>query len=410
MSRYSRAALTWVAAVSLAAVGLTIVHVPAAPRVDLAALSALAFLASCAAVAHVFPIRSSSDGASYRLTNVFVLAGAIALPPALLGPLVILAISPESVLHRRAGVWIRWTYNASQTTIAAHAAGAIATSIRAAALPLDGRLAAVLAMAAAAVVFTLLQALLVGSVISLNSRVPITRADTLTATALLGESFIAIQGVLVAGIAFTSPELLVFLPPILLLAHRLTRTAHLAQLAHIDGKTGLHNSRYFEHALEEELAHGRRFRRPVAVLLADLDHFKRVNDFHGHAAGDRVLREIADILRTALRKGDIVARFGGEEFVVMLPGTDDAEAAYLAERLRSMVAAHSIDLESGAELRCTISVGVASFPDHAADVASLVKQADGAMYRAKRTRNAVACAEAAPPVPHRLRLATAGQH
>ena len=114
MGRYTSAALIWVATVSLVAVGVTTVLLPGASSAGPSEWMALAFLALCAAAAHVFPIRSASDGASYRLTNVFVLAGAVMLPPGLLSPLVLIAISPETFLRRRRpGVWIRWAFNVS---------------------------------------------------------------------------------------------------------------------------------------------------------------------------------------------------------------------------------------------------------------------------------------------------------
>src|SRR5688500_2511229 len=204
MGRYSQTALIWVATVALAAVGLTTVHLAAALRVDLQYWLAVGFLALCAGVAHIFPIRSATDGASYRLTNVFVLAGAIVLPSALLSPLVVLAISPETLLRRRRpGALVRWAFNVSQTAVAAHAANALASAIGAAGVPLEGRIVALLGMTSAAAVFTLLQAVLVGLVISLNSRIPLTRADTLTPTALSADSFIAGQRMFVARLPRT---------------------------------------------------------------------------------------------------------------------------------------------------------------------------------------------------------------
>ena len=178
--------------------------------------------------------------------------------------------------------------------------------------------------------------------------------------------------------------LLLLALPLLVIAHRLTRDAHLAHFAQVDSKTGLHNSRHFESALEEELAHSHRVRRPVAVMFADLDHFKRVNDEHGHAAGDRVLREVASILTEVLRKGDTIARFGGEEFVALLPGADPEEATYLAERVRAAVEAAEFEVAPGTSVRCTISVGLAFAPQNGNEVAELLRQADMAMYRATR--------------------------
>ncbi|VEB45474.1 Stalked cell differentiation-controlling protein [Chromobacterium violaceum] len=115
------------------------------------------------------------------------------------------------------------------------------------------------------------------------------------------------------------------------------KAAQLAQLARNDALTGLHNRMAANEQLQEEhLRHGRSG-APYAVLLLDVDHFKRVNDTHGHDAGDRVLRHIADILRRAARATDFVARFGGEEFLLLLPETDADGAAVLAEKIRASV-------------------------------------------------------------------------
>ena len=196
----------------------------------------------------------------------------------------------------------------------------------------------------------------------------------------------------------TAPLLLALLPPLLLIVHRMTRSAHLAHLAEVDVKTRLHNTRYFEGVLDEELARGRRAGRAAGLLFADLDHFKRINDRYGHVVGDRVLHEIAGVLTHSLRNGDVVARWGGEEFVALLPGTGAEQAIELAERVRKAVDHHLLVLEDGTQVHCTISIGVAACPEDGVDGTTLLKRADNALYRAKRTRNSVAQPEDSAPV------------
>ncbi len=137
---------------------------------------------------------------------------------------------------------------------------------------------------------TILQNLLFAVGMALNFHLPLWRTDPLTPAALQGDAVFAILGIAVAGLWLADPALLLLLLPILVLAYRLTSTAHLAQLAQTDVKTGLHNARHFEEALAEEIARAARTGRPLGLLFADLDHFKEVNDRHGHDVGDRVLQ------------------------------------------------------------------------------------------------------------------------
>lgn len=161
----------------------------------------------------------------------------------------------------------------------------------------------------------------------------------------------------------------------------------LSELATRDGLTGLYNHRTFYAVLENELARARRFQRPVSLLMLDIDHFKRVNDTHGHLAGDAVLTGLSELLGRRTRAIDRVCRYGGEEITVILPETD-LEAA--AERLRAAVEAQPFDVNAGAPLRITVSIGVASWPAHAGGAEALVAAADEALHAAKRAgRNRV---------------------
>src|SRR6266545_3986327 len=162
--------------------------------------------------------------------------------------------------------------------------------------------------------------------------------------------------------------------------------------ASADGPTDLANRRHFEEALAAEISRAERFGGALALVLADLDDFKQVNDRYGHQAGDDVLRAFADVLRDTVRDIDVAARYGGEEFAVLLPQTDLEGAERLAERLREAMEARRLTLHPGANFSVTSSFGVASFPE-APTPAALFAAADEALYRAKSAgKNCVVCA------------------
>jgi diguanylate cyclase (GGDEF)-like protein len=161
------------------------------------------------------------------------------------------------------------------------------------------------------------------------------------------------------------------------------------RMAATDALTEAHNRHRFFELAEAEWEAARLLGRPLAVMMLDIDHFKRVNDSYGHAVGDAVLRAVADRCRSALREADILGRYGGEEFAVLLPGTDLAAAAQVAERLRLLIAESPLQF-GGGEVAVTISAGVAAADDATPTLAALLNRADEAMYTAKTTgRNGV---------------------
>lgn len=159
-----------------------------------------------------------------------------------------------------------------------------------------------------------------------------------------------------------------------------------------DALTGLYNRRYFERRLREESAHARRHKRPFAIIVVDLDHFKLINDTYGHEDGDRVLCHVAELLSSSLREDDIACRIGGEEFVVLLRATTGPAARVVANRLRAAVSGKGLPLGAKQEERhVTLSGGVAAADErNNYNVDNIVDRADKALYRAKRSgRNRV---------------------
>ena len=168
------------------------------------------------------------------------------------------------------------------------------------------------------------------------------------------------------------------------------------QLAITDELTGLANHRQFYHQLAREVRRAQRYRRPLTLLMLDLDHFKGYNDRFGHLAGDQALRETGEVLRRNAREVDILARYGGEEFAIILPETDLKQAAYQAERIRAAIAAQAFrGRDSSPEGDLTVSIGVATLTADLRKIEELVHDADQALYRAKaQGRDRIALAQA----------------
>ncbi len=160
-----------------------------------------------------------------------------------------------------------------------------------------------------------------------------------------------------------------------------------------DELTGLYNFRYFQRRLAEEWRRAQRHALPLGLLIADLDRFKRVNDVHGHATGNAVLAAVSAAIQRSVRDIDVVTRYGGEEFALILPQTPRAGVALVAERVRRSVEALAVRPKRGRPLRVTISVGYDCWPGKARGPATLVERADRALYEAKRAgRNQVVAA------------------
>ena len=167
---------------------------------------------------------------------------------------------------------------------------------------------------------------------------------------------------------------------------RLRENLHLSmRLATIDPLTGLYNRHYLGSHLRTLVTRARDMDRPLSMVMIDIDHFKQVNDTYGHAAGDKVLRAIAERISHNVRGVDLAARFGGEEFVIVMPDTDLAAARQIAERLRKVIAADTYDTgRDNIAIPLTVSMGIASLNRDDMDGTTVLARADDALYRAKR--------------------------
>jgi len=162
------------------------------------------------------------------------------------------------------------------------------------------------------------------------------------------------------------------------------RLSSIKNIAIYDTLTGLYNRRYFEERLVLDAQKSFYGGTPLSLVMADIDHFKKVNDTFGHTEGDRVLFEIANLLKASVRKKDTVARYGGEEFILILPETGLGEASMIAERIRKLVESTLFEI-ANARINLTVSMGISNFPSHRAkSKEELVKMADQALYDAKR--------------------------
>ena len=164
------------------------------------------------------------------------------------------------------------------------------------------------------------------------------------------------------------------------------------QLAYRDGLTGIYNRRYFEMQIASEIERASRYDGRMAIIMVDIDHFKRLNDEFGHLLGDEVLRQVSAVFGQQLRKVDVVCRYGGEEFAILVPQTSGGNAMEVAEKLRRRVEAFRFP---GVPVKVTISAGVAEFPTHGRTRDELVAAADAALYVSKDSgRNRVSPASA----------------
>jgi diguanylate cyclase (GGDEF)-like protein len=211
-------------------------------------------------------------------------------------------------------------------------------------------------------------------------------------------------GIMVTYAVTGSPFMALVALPLVALMYRSFRHAQLVDASRVDGKTGLLNATTWQREARLETARAMRTRAPLAVAIADIDHFKIVNDTFGHLAGDLVLAAVARALSGFLRAGDLVGRFGGEEFVILLPATGASEARQITERLCARIAqitTPASESPGSAPMRVTISIGVAVLESSRRDLDDLIAAADHALYEAKNAGRNRVCMVSESSVPLR---------
>jgi diguanylate cyclase (GGDEF)-like protein/putative nucleotidyltransferase with HDIG domain len=353
-------------------------------RLDTATNGWMTFLilASCSATAQLFVVRTTRNQ-SYHASTVFLIAGALLLPPELVALMAVVQHIPEWLKARYA--WYIQTFNICNYTLNGLAAWGTARFVMHHPLGALGKQPTwALAGLAACVVFVVMHhAILAGMLYFARGHRP--RETGLFSIPMLSTEFVlSALGIGVAAFWQQNAWLVPFAVAPLLLIHRSLHVPRLEEQARVDPKTGLFNARHFATVLTDELARAERFERPVSLIMADLDLLREINNGYGHLAGDAVLAGVADVFREQLRHYDIPARFGGEEFAILLPETPYDDALEIAERIRRAVAERPFDIDtSGEPLRVTISMGIATFPKHGRDPNELVHHADLAVYRAK---------------------------
>jgi len=354
-----------------------------------------AILGVIAATAQLFVVRMPSRNQSYHTTIVFLIPAAMLLSPGLVALIGVLHHIPEWLKTRSA--WYIQIFNICNWTLAMLAAwGSFHTIVNN--LPLGPRVSYALAGLAAAGSMVAVNHFLMAPMLHLANGHSLRESGLLSFPSLSTDVVLAMLGVATAAFWHGNPWLIPFAVAPLLLIHRSLSVPRLQEEARVDAKTGLFNARHFATALNEELTRAARFERPLSLVMADLDLLRDINNTYGHLAGDAVLQGIAEVFRAELRHYDVPARFGGEEFAILLPETQAEQAFEIAERIRRQVAMRSFDVETSSEpIKATVSIGVAAFPRDGSDANELIHQADLAVYRAKlQGRNRVLDASSEP--------------
>ncbi len=340
-----------------------------------------AALTCAAAVAQMFPVVTPKHQA-YELTPVFVFAALLLLPPGGFALLIVLTFIPDWVRFRRP--WHVQLLNVSNVLIDAFLARAFYVALAGSAVDSLSQPSHLLAAVASAGLFAFLNHIVLSLFVRLSRDKSFSEARLFEPEYFLTDGTLLCTGTIFALLWLTSPWLVLLTAAPLALIYRALGTANLRELARTDPKTGLYNARYFSEVANQEFRRAARLNRPLAIIMADMDLLRNINNSYGHLAGDVVLKGVADTIRRGLRDYDVAARFGGEEFAVLLVECTASQALLVAERLRKLVEATDFVVPTSAEpIRVTLSLGVAAFPEHGRLPDEVIHQADLAVYYAK---------------------------
>jgi len=354
-------------------------------------LTTFALLLGCGTVSVVVTPRTAylQGGITRDFLTAWVLPICVLLPPvyAMVAPVPLVLLTQwrihRGVFYRRAytAATIALAYGAASVAFHALPASFAGTSIGTGGHALTWTLAVCMAEAAGMLGHQILLAAAI-KVCDPTARVTTIELNAESLHADFAQMDLGIVTTVVVGI---NPALALFAVPTVLLARRFMMHAQLLAKSRIDAKTGLLNASTWESEAEAEIARAIRTQTPISVALIDIDHFKVINDTYGHLAGDTALRAVTDAIGEHLRGSDVAGRFGGEEFVVLLPRAGEADALIIAERLRTHIATMAIPIgdAAGTRVRLTVSVGIAALDGTARELTDLLAAADSALYYAK---------------------------
>lgn len=392
-SSHTWQALTFIYAVDLSAAVLLIWQWPQYGQYGLLHWGSTVFFAALMAAARVMPVRSAQQPNVEYGWYMAVEFAIIASLPVPLACLAHLPSVPVHMFHRwRQRVWEPFRgpdYNAASSVLCAFGAGHLLRALEG--LPGGSDpwwLTGILIPAAG--VFLVTQYTLLLTLVSLNHSVSWKQTGLLNRDGLVGDAMMTLLGALVGRLFVLDPSaILLTLIPVAFLQRTMQRLQE-ARLVYQDSKTGLYNYRYLDGVLNDEVRKAAQTGRPLSLIFGDMDYLRDINNTYGHLAGDRALREVARVFRQHARSSDVAARFGGEEFVLLLPGTEPERAWEVAEQIRQETAAGRLETDDGGAFSVTISLGLATCPGDASTVQGLIKAADEAVYAAKHAgRNQV---------------------
>jgi len=397
----SPGAWVYIAGISLAAA----VAVVVAARIGAGGTSALGLtigLAVAATVAQLSEVRTPNNK-GYVATIAFLMAGALLLPPVDAAAVVPLPFVVEFLVKSKPA-YIQ-AFNIASQILCTLAAGMSYRLVAGVGVGtrITGDPRSVVGILLALAIFLTVNHATVAVAVWLARGVRPKTSGLFSPDSLVPDLGLLATGVVIAGLWALAPALVAFAALPIVLLQRALHFPALRQASRTDPKTGLANAAWFTEQADAELRRAARLGHPVSVLVADLDLLRNINNAYGHLAGDAVLRGVADVLRREVREYDIPSRFGGEEFAILLPGSDGPEALAVAERIRSQVGREPFDVATSVEpLHVTVSVGVAVMGEHGDTLRELMHAADLALYRAKvegrdRVRAARAGEQAAAP-------------